>query len=159
MTVHFYCEWLAFSWLELGLIQKVIFWVIPRSGAVMWFINILAIFWSFRVFGWFDYFLASLRWTCPDGKTSSGPFGLFNIGARAGLRGQSHIVKYQWSSKKNLFVKSHRLSVFSAKSNFEVKSDFLDWNQVWSRSRDWFFCVLVMMERILNLTSSLEKMR
>ena len=50
----------------------------------------------------------------------------FNIGARAGLRGQSHIVKYQWSSKKNLFVKSRRLSVFSAKSNFEVKSDFLD---------------------------------
>ena len=79
MSVHFYFEWLTFDRLELGRIQKVIFWVIPRSGAVMWFINILAIFWSFRVFGWFDYFLASLRWTCPDGTTSSGPFGHFLI--------------------------------------------------------------------------------
>ena len=61
-------------------------------------------------------------------KPFTGPFGhdFFIIRARVGLRGQSHIVKYQWSSKKNLFVKSHRLNVFSAKSNFEVKSDFLD---------------------------------
>ena len=37
-----YQKWAVLG--QLGLIKKFIFWVILRSGAVMWFINILAIF-------------------------------------------------------------------------------------------------------------------